>query len=181
MNLRIFYREALLVMAVSTLAACGNSPSDSTAATSTATQPAPAATAPASALPANYLADAKPGGHCSLDVINGAIAVEGKPTEVKSSAPMLTGGWVVETSLHTPQAFTLVLKGEAAYGVDGHTDHSRPDVSKSLGSDTADQSGFDINADISKIPAGTYKVFVVLKDGSETEVCDFVREVKIGS
>lgn len=201
MNRSTFFRSLSTATALLALSACNSSaPADGSAAntpssaTTVAAQPTSSAAMDAfvartnnvapmqptvlNKLAANVLASSKPGALCSLDTIDGSALTS--TTNIKLDHTYVIGGWVVGSSKRAPVQFTLVLRGADTYGLESNTGISRADVAKTLGSDMAGTSGFNIESALSGLPDGTYQVLVLTKDQDGNELCDTERHFLIG-
>ena len=107
---------------------------------------------------------------CALDYVNGA----GEPhATFYASAPVGLQGWIIDANKRPPQKFFLALKGAKAYAIDGHAGAPRPDVAKAYGDPNALNSGFNLSADATAVPAGSYSAFLFIEgtDGA-VQVCE---------
>lgn len=185
MHFRFAFQSFVLLAVAGSLAAC-NKPADNNdlqtlpaSATPAAARPSELATA--SAIEESVLENAKPGGQCALDSINGMDFVGDAPAQVKSGQSFTAVGWAVDTALKRPFQFSLVLQGQATYGFKGSSGAARPDVAKALNAETASDAGFNIGANMGNTLAGTYKVLALIKEeGGNTLMCDTHRRVTIG-
>lgn len=176
-----------MASALLALTGCSQTPNEATT-----SAPAPAA-APAggsigsvqSLTKADLEAINETAGHCALDEVNNTVLSDNSPTiTVKAAQDLTASGWIVSNSLQTPPKFTLVLssaEGSTAYGMDGMTGIARPDVARALNADAAGSSGFNLTGNLGSMPAGTYKVMILIKGANGNEICDTTRQITVGS
>lgn len=130
--------------------------------------------------PAPITVTARPAGYCALDTIDGAAPQPGVPASIDPGQMFAASGWVVDGKMQSPTQFTLLLQGRETYGFEGKAGGSRPDVGKSLGTETAARSGFRMVIKPGRIPTGTYEVATLLKGPHGDEICDTRKQLTVG-
>lgn len=115
---------------------------------------------------------------CNLDAVDGAPP-GAKPLPRGASA--LFAGWAAASSgSAVPSTVTIVLAGShAKYSVAVPTGAQRPDVAKAQGKPELVTSGYQVNADLSGVPAGTYTVELHYHAAGKAWRCDTTRTLSV--
>lgn len=101
-----------------------------------------------------------PGGHCSLDAINGG-AIGGATARVGEDVSF--GGWVSDIDNQVPTAALFVLEGSSkSYSLPLVAGVERPDVAAALSNEALKNSGFNLVAKIDAVAPGEYSLAIVL-------------------
>lgn len=173
----ILYRAVLVVLVAGlalVLAACHNGPPDlsttETSASPATSNPYNPVTGSFEPITAGELAKAKQVGDCNVDSVNGQVASNGAPLDHQGTGQF--SGWLGDrASGKTPPDFQLVLTGASDYAVKGTTGASRPDVASATGMPGFATSGYQLNANMSAVPVGSYGVTLVYQIKGEPMAC----------
>ena len=177
-----FRHRALLLAASATLLAAGcrerQVPAAPAVPPTSDARPAPAVGA--APLPAAELRAARADPSlCSLDRIDEAYA-QGTLAVDRGRAVRLRG-WF-GTRAHQPAGeFRLVLAGTAsAWALPAHTGEPRPDTAEYFQAPAMGTAGFDFEADLSAVPAGTaYRIVLLAPEGDASVACDTGRGLRL--
>lgn len=121
--------------------------------------------------PAPYAmaADAPKSGFCALDSSNGQ---RGEVVTLPASGSAVFGGWASNAAKQVPEGALFVFgNGADGFAVPLVTGAHRPDVAASLKSDALANAGYNLRVDMSRIPAGSYTLAVVV-DPATSAYCD---------
>lgn len=100
----------------------------------------------------------RPGGYCSLDILNGSAD---KSVTVNAGAQVGAGGWAADAALKAPKSVDFVLMGATkSYSMPFTTDVAREDVAKVLQTPTLTTPGFNVIIDTQAVGPGTYQLYV---------------------
>jgi hypothetical protein len=190
-------RKILSVPALLLLAACQREapPVDANA---------PAATAPAATTPATPAApvpgrpqvqtltaagplsdDTGTTGLCNLEGMGDANFGPG-PMAISGSAPVLVHGWAgLSSNMTAPSSVNVRFESAAdptkAWEITVPMDGTRNDVAKATNSPAMANSGFGGPIDLSTLPAGDYKVFLVYGGDNHNYFCANARQVQLSN
>ena len=155
------------------LAACHNGPPGSTTvepASPATANPYNPVTGAFESVAVDELAKAKQAGDCNVDSVNGQVASNGAPLDHRGTGQF--AGWLGDhASGKAPPDFQLVLTGASDYAVKGTTGASRPDVASATGMPGFATSGYQLNANMSAVPVGSYGVTLVYQIKGEPMAC----------
>ena len=115
--------------------------------------PASAEATRSATTPFEMAADAPVTGHCALDSANGQ---RGEVVTLPAGGTVTFGGWAADAARQVPVDALLVFgNGAASHAVPLVAGAHRPDVAAALHSDALAHAGFNLQVDVSGIPAGT--------------------------
>lgn len=188
-NLKAFLAIGAIVLAAGCSRQSGGSPDDAIG----LGEPAPAATTPAEPAPASTTASptAVAAGNgeiarvvetCNLEQVNGQ-AFGSTPSQASKAQPVAVNGWVVDKEAG-PAAIEAELRlinsaTEATYAVP-LVPAARDDVATSFGLDPATaKPGFSATFDAAALPAGDYKLYLVVRSDKGAASCDNGRAITI--
>ena len=116
------------------------------------------------------------GGHCFLDVINGAPP---NGISVNSGDQVSFGGWISDASNQVPTVAHLVLEGEKeSYAVPLVAGGERPDVASILKNDALKSSGYSLTAKLAGVTTGEYALAIVTGTAEKTR-CSLGTSIKV--
>lgn len=116
-------------------------------------------------------------GNCSLDAIDGTSAV-GKTLPHGGAA--LFAGWAASAdATAVPAAVEIELRGSSDFEVQAPTGTPRSDVAEAMHQSALMDSGYAIRADLSAVPAGSYKVALRYEIGGKVLRCETPHSVTI--
>jgi hypothetical protein len=155
-----------------------------------ADQPGTASSAPAASnalVPSELTYDQRKiplhaGGKCNLERGNGRLFAS-VPLEASRDLPLMLVGWVANVeggSIPATVDIRLVAPDSRVWKITAPTGGARPDVTKLLGGDGAFANpGYAAEINLSNVPVGTYRSYVVFQDGQELKSCDNGRAIVI--
>lgn len=121
------------------------------------------------------------GAKCNLERANGKLFA-GEPLDATRSRTLTLVGWVANVGKHEVPAsvdIRLVAPDSRVWKVSATPGIARTDVQSLLGGDAAfAKAGFAVDARMA-LPAGTYRSYVVFKDGDGLTVCDNGRAIRV--
>jgi hypothetical protein len=162
-----------------------------------ATPPAPTATAPATAsapaaapgaVPRELSAEEvgvelKPDTMCNLERIDNQLLDSSQPFTPADRHRAVVTGWIGDESTKAlPSAPALMIRqvgSSRVWQVPVELTVSRDDVAKATGVAALKMSGFSLDADLSALPAGSYRMVLVHDRDGGRLACDNGRELKI--
>lgn len=107
--------------------------------------------------------------YCNLDKVSDQIA-DNAPVDHIGVARF--SGWAADTETGmVPRKVQLILMGARDYAVEADTGGSRPDVAAGLDVPAFASSGFLVNAQMSAVPVGDYKVALVYQTSGDRLIC----------
>lgn len=112
---------------------------------------------------------------CNIEMINGAKPTQ-ETTVPKDPARVVFSGWLgnEKTGLRPSDArlrFETLTRQQAwEWGVGAPV--ARKDVAKAMNVPTLEDGGFQTTVDLSPLPQGEYRVFLVFGDANEAFLCD---------
>lgn len=109
---------------------------------------------------------ASPGGIGDMEWINGTAA--GLVTKVKRNQPVAMDGWVANDVAGTVPPSVVVqlsLGSNSYYAQARRTNQKRSDVAKKTKNPAFEKSAFQLDADLSSVPPGTYTISFLQTDG----------------
>lgn len=166
---------AFVLGACLSLAACGDKSPDADAKSATATPPAAASDAAASVPGLSAwtgdLAAAQPDQLCTLDVLNGVVAKDGK-FALPTGQPAVFEGWVATSDMQSAPLFSLVLDGASDFQIIGTTGVARDDVAKAYSNDQLATAGFRLEIPALSVPAGDYTLVIAHQEAGVWKSCD---------
>ena len=181
MNRRSLLYCASCVGAMLALSGCGKSePAQPVPAPagSVAAAPRPAADVQAMLVVATELAAAQPVTRsCYLDMVNGKRDKSG--FDVRRGESNQIVGWVVDKHKAAPAKFTLILKADQSYALQGRTGGVRPDVAKAVGSAAAGKAGFAVGTTLADVKPGSYEAMALVKSPDGDVLCDLHRSIRV--
>lgn len=120
--------------------------------------------------PATTLDGARSTGDCNVDKINGQTAL-GMAVDHMGSA--IFTGWAGDHLTHAvPAVVAVVLAGAAGdYWASGNSGSARPDVAKAQKVPAYATSGFNVDANMYRVPIGEYGVFLAYRIGTQWVEC----------
>lgn len=156
------------------LAACHYGPPGSSttevAASPATTNPYNPVTGTFEPVAAGAFAKAKQVGDCNVDSVNGQVASNGTPLAHQGTGQF--AGWLGDrASGKAPPDFQLVLTGASDYVVKGDTGAPRPDVASATSVPGFATSGYQLNANMSAVPVGSYGVTLVYQSKDKQMAC----------
>lgn len=117
---------------------------------------------------------------CVIDRINGQKA-PGQLVTVSRSANTRFNGWVSDPNLRVPERFHVVLSnGAEAYAAQIKAGLPRPDVARTLGTESLAASGFDVVLELGQVPAGTYVGSIVMEVDGAIARCPTQTRLRVG-
>lgn len=119
-------------------------------------------------------------GRCAFDTVNGSELKKDVPLPVTAGHPFIASGWVVDSGLHSPAQFGLLLKGKHSYVMDGQAGLPRPDVANALHAPTAGNAGFNFVVDPAGVAPGSYDVMTMLSGSQGHEFCETGKQLLMG-
>ena len=118
---------------------------------------------------------------CAADKINDSPS--GELLKAAKSAKLKITGWAVDDIAVAVPAEVFVelvpVTGTAHFYAAAARLTKRPDVAKAHGKPVFENSGYDLDADLSAVPAGVYSVLVVQPVAAGVTSCDTKRRVDI--
>lgn len=171
-----------LIVASVLLAACGERPSAATGEGKAASESDPVSRVAGRVQPQAAVGLRMPAGNggdakCNIETIDG-IAFEGARPAVSADRTLELLGWYAG-----PEGadVRLVLASEAGgYWVVGLPERlPRPDVAASLGDESALQSGFAVNLDLSELPPGQYSIYLANTANNAESACGVGRAITL--
>ncbi|WP_458071348.1 hypothetical protein [Rhodanobacter sp. BL-MT-08] len=166
---------ALSITACSPSSNEGAQPSEGPAVTSTQSTAAGPANATFAAytgtIPATMIKN-----QCALDNISGQFG--GSPAQLHTGASALFVGWAGNGKGQAANGFLLVLKGSQSYSVPLSMNVERPDVAKATSSDGMVNSGYQVNASLTGVAAGSYHI-VIVDPANASNICDTERDIVV--
>lgn len=114
-------------------------------------------------------ADAPAAGRCALDSAHGQRA---EVVTLPATGTAVFGGWAADDAKQVPVGALFVFgNGADSHAVSLVAGAHRPDVAKAFGSDALANAGFNLRVELGGIPAGSYKLAVVM-DPATSAHCD---------
>ncbi len=120
------------------------------------------------------------GGKCNMETINGEPWASNLPVDQKK--PLLITGWGVDDKRKlAPKAIFFRVQDEAVHEFYVQAEAiARPDVAGYFKEDYFSQSGYQVNIDISDLPAATYDAMIVMDVNGKTILCSSGRKFVVG-
>lgn len=119
------------------------------------------------AVAAEVRPDAPEGGACALDAVNGKPRMPAM--SLASGGALLFGGWAATDDLTPPREAALLFRGESRwFAAPLSTGSARPDVARVKKSEALATAGFNLKVSTAGMPAGSYRIGVVVDPASET-------------
>lgn len=113
---------------------------------------------------------------CSLDLIAGKPAGESNPIADKTRSQW--EGWAANVAAGTnPQAVFIELDGPGKAYLSAGTGGKRPDVATHFSKPALLNAGWSVQADLSALAAGTYKVRLIQVSNGSALVCETKRSI----
>ncbi|TAM95825.1 MAG: hypothetical protein EPN40_09990 [Rhodanobacteraceae bacterium] len=130
-------------------------------------------TAYAGTIPANTLNT-----QCSLDAINGKASADAGA--VTTSTAVYFGGWAGNGAGAPLGSGLLVLAGETQFfAAPLTTGASRSDVAHALGDPALAHSGYNLEATLTRVPAGRYALYVASASAQAQSFCNLHRTLTV--
>lgn len=115
---------------------------------------------------------------CFLDLVDGPAK---EVTSVANPAQVKLVGWGANAAAGTsPQSVFIELAGATPYFIKASTGVQRPDVATTLKKPGLATSGWEVAANLTDLPAGTYPLKLLMVDGNQGLSCDTHRSLQIG-
>lgn len=159
------------------LVACSEKAPTAPSTAAPASAPVDEYVAPNISRPTTLTAALKPTGHCSIDMVNYAVAAPSNTVTDKTKVKLQ--GWAADaTQGLLPQQVYLELEGAQKMWVRAVTGTDRPDVATHFKNPQLQNAGWSAFANLSTLPAGTYtlRVVQIMNDHSET-LCETQRKL----
>ena len=118
-------------------------------------------------------------GGCAIDLVDEKVATE--VVTVKGGATVKIAGWAADPATGAVPPFVFVeLAGKRTFYAAAARGPKRPDVAKALGLPELVDAGFDLVADLSGVPAGTYAVQIdQVSTAGAAFTCNARRKIKV--
>lgn len=115
---------------------------------------------------------------CALDAVNGQSVVDTATVADKENVQL--SGWAGDLAAGTSPAQVFVeLEGPEAIFIEASRGTQRPDVAAQFDMPGLQNAGWDANANLAEVPAGTYRVWVIQVEGDAGVTCDSKRSIVI--
>lgn len=139
--------------------------------------PAPVAVVmPSAGRPAEIPASLGTTEGCSLDAVNGQSIVDTAIVADKEHVQL--GGWAGDLTVGTsPEQVFVQLEGPETIFIEASRGTKRPDVAAQYGHPGLEDAGWDANANLAEVAAGTYRVSIIQVDGDAGVSCETKRSI----
>lgn len=115
---------------------------------------------------------------CALDAVNGQSIVDTATVADKQNVQF--GGWAGDLTTGTaPKEVFVQLEGAETIFIKASRGTKRPDVAAQYDKPGLEDSGWDANANLAEVAAGTYKVSIIQIEGGAGISCDSKRSIVI--
>ena len=141
--------------------------------------PAPATqVTPSAGRPAEIPASLGTTDGCALDAVNGQSIVDTASVADKENIQL--SGWAGDLAAGTsPEQVFVQLEGAETIFIKASRGTKRPDVAAQFGKPGLENAGWDANANLAEVAAGTYRVWIIQVEGDAGVSCDSKRSIVI--